>query len=178
MEEEPPPPEEPFDFSPLSEHKEARPANNFPPNSKARRQASVHRVGRAPFVPTDGHRNLVRALRAAGATNYVIARLLKISIVTLNKHFKKELALGAEEVEAFIGGIAIQQAMQGNPEMVRFVLRFRYGWSGRADPNLPPPPETGDDEFDAEARLPPNLVIGFLEDESGPTIDGEVTETE
>jgi hypothetical protein len=65
--------------------------------------------------------------------------------------------------------------------MIRFVLRFRYAWGGKlGEPGQlpPPPPETGDEEFDAEARLPPNLVIGFLEDESGPVIDGEATEAD
>lgn len=95
-----------------------------------------HRDGRAgrqsPFVPTDPQRRIVMAAKLQGMDNAGIALALGIDRDTLAKHFKAELALANEHIEARIAGnllsMALDPAHKDAQRASEFVLRSKFKW--------------------------------------------------
>lgn len=100
-------------------------------------------AGRPPFEPTDEERQLVRALASYGTKQELICLLVKrpkgkagvpapISIPTLRKHFKIELAEGEPSFLAKVADQAAKMALnEKHPkqfEAIRFILKCRAGW--------------------------------------------------
>lgn len=58
----------------------------------------------AEFIPTDDQRDLVESLSGLGVPQDGIAKLVKISEVTLRKHFAQEIELGILKANAAVSG--------------------------------------------------------------------------
>jgi DNA-binding Lrp family transcriptional regulator len=70
--------------------------------------------GQPPYEPTPQNRQLVQVLRANGIPFRAIARELKISLPTLRKNFREELANGTEVVVAALGAVVVRAALGGD----------------------------------------------------------------
>ena len=78
--------------------------------------------------PTDVTRMQVKTLAAVGMQQEHIATKLKISVDTLYKHYKEELALGTADANADIAKTLYQQAKSGNTAAMIFWLKTRARW--------------------------------------------------
>jgi AcrR family transcriptional regulator len=70
--------------------------------------------GRPPHEPTPPQRQLVQVLRANGIPFGAIARELGITLPTLRKHYRDELANGTEKVIAALGAVVVRAALGGD----------------------------------------------------------------
>jgi len=70
----------------------------------------------------------VKTLAAVGMQQEHIATKLKISVDTLYKHYKEELALGTADANADIAKTLYQQAKSGNTTAMIFWLKTRARW--------------------------------------------------
>lgn len=102
--------------------------------------ARTRRNGRPPFVPADHDRDVVQAMRANGIDVATIAGALKISINTLKKYFRQELADSHELVKAKLGVVLVKAASNGDVSALKFWLVMRGGpeWRIPKEPALPP----------------------------------------
>jgi hypothetical protein len=85
------------------------------------------------FTPTQQQRLDVISLIAAGAEQETTARLLGISVDTLQRHFRSELDYATADVHAKIGKTIIQMALDGDKSMLTFVAKCRLHWRERAE---------------------------------------------
>lgn len=100
-------------------------------------------AGRPPFEATNEERQLVKALASYGTKQETIVLLVKrpkgkagelapISLPTLRKHFKTELAEGEPSFLAKVADQAAKMALnEKHPkqfEAIRFILKCRAGW--------------------------------------------------
>lgn len=90
----------------------------------------LRRAGQRPasHAPTEATRALVKVMVVAGMTQRSMAEVLKISLGTLQRAYKRELKTGADEVLASLAGKQFQAAMAGNTQAGQFLLRTRFGW--------------------------------------------------
>lgn len=83
------------------------------------------------FVATQDQRDLAETLSGYGVPQEDIARLLRISMQTLHKHFRDELDLGMAKANAFVAQNLFRQATKDDPSAVRaaiFWTKARMGW--------------------------------------------------
>ena len=83
-----------------------------------------HPGGRPAFVPTPQQRELVELARANGVPIATIAKIVKVPLRTVNRHFRAELALGKERVAVALGAVVLRAAMGGD-------WRAAMAWLGR-----------------------------------------------
>jgi hypothetical protein len=136
--------------------------------------AAVRKNGRPAYVPTEDQRRFVQAMRANGVDNETIAGVLRISISTLKKYFRPELADGFELIKARMGLALVKAALNGNVGALRVSLVMRGGPEWR----IPKGAALSDDNDDSEEVvhffLPPNGRDGpEALDEAPPIIEGE-----
>ncbi len=91
------------------------------------------RRGRPKFEPTPAQRVTALALKAAGSPHAVIASIMEIPLRTFDRHFKREIAQGHEEVTARIAHGLIGRALGGDNDAAKFFLRTRAGWTTRTE---------------------------------------------
>lgn len=107
--------------------------------------SDLHRAprGRPPYEPLVDDRRRVVVLVANGTPFKVIAEMLRISLPTLRKHFRSELARGHEEVKAAIGGALVRAALGGNVHAMKYWLMCRGGaaWRPVTEMEFGPPIE-------------------------------------
>ena len=105
------------------------------------------KAGRPTYVATDKDKNIVRMLTGFGIDQIKICEALDISGPTLRKHFKKEIRVGAAQVETQLIAWALEVS-HGNKSRAAELLRIkrstlgdrirRLGLDGRrADPARP-----------------------------------------
>jgi hypothetical protein len=70
--------------------------------------------GRPPYVPTIEERPCVQVLAANGASEKVIARLLRINRTTLRKAFREELKEAREVLIVALGQVVVNSALNGD----------------------------------------------------------------
>lgn len=83
------------------------------------------------YVPTDPHRNTVKAMAAIGIDQNDMARILKIAPKTLRKHYRDELDLGMIQANAAVGGALFTLATNAGPGQVSaaiFWAKTRMGF--------------------------------------------------
>ena len=85
------------------------------------------------FVPTEDQRETVVGLKSIGATSERIASILKISVDTLDKHFKQELESGLQTVLGQIASNLFRQALDGDTTAAIFILKTRAKWSEKIE---------------------------------------------
>lgn len=151
-----------------------RPPHPPRPPGRAGRKSRGLASGVPGYMPTQAHRNLVKAMVACGATIEIVAKLLDMPLRSLRRHFHDELKHGRAKVIAHMGATVVQKALNGDNDMLKFYLRTQAGW--RDAGNLDSPPLPGQEHG---AGLIPTLVIGFLENEDADakTIDGAAEAT-
>lgn len=85
--------------------------------------------GRPPFEPTPEQRGQVTTLRANGLTVKQIATALEISVTTLEKYFKPELAKAYDKTYAYVVGKLMQNIRKGDRASIFFWLKTRAHWT-------------------------------------------------
>lgn len=81
------------------------------------------RWGRKSFAKTQENQQLVALLIAAGWTQKRIAKYLGCDEKTLRKHFSRELADGADMIEAEALQVTFQQMRQGKGAAINRILQ-------------------------------------------------------
>lgn len=107
------------------------------------------KAGRPTYVATEKDRNIVRMLTGFGIDQVKICEALDISGPTLRKHFKKEIRIGAAQVETQLIGNMLRLADGKDGTAYRaneFLLNCRFGWSRYAPPQVPKDPVQGKKE--------------------------------
>ena len=97
--------------------------------------------GRPRFVPTDAQRERVVALKAIGATNETVAKILGIDRETLTANFREEIETGVADILGQVVGTLFKQALAGDTTALIFICKTRLGWSERSRLEILPPPE-------------------------------------
>ena len=89
-------------------------------------------VGRPAHVPKDDLREVVRRAAGMGLPQESIARMMKIGLVTLRKHYKDELSTGSTvanmEVLETLYSIATDKEHRGCVSAAIFWTKVRSGW--------------------------------------------------
>jgi hypothetical protein len=101
---------------------------------------------RAPaFKPTKAHRKVVEQLIALHVTWDEIRQLIinphsgePISKVTLNRHFKRELAAGGAMLKELAASKYFQALKAGESWAIRMAMRNRFNWVTEGSQLLPP----------------------------------------
>jgi hypothetical protein len=83
---------------------------------------------RPAYVATDQHRSQVAAMVVADIDQAMIAACLRISAVTLRKHYRRELNTSYAIIKADISAKAVTLARAGSERMIMFFLETRGGW--------------------------------------------------
>lgn len=92
-------------------------------------KSGTRKGGRPPYVPTDENRRSVVAYKAVGTTHEVIAKLLQISIDTLERHYRTELDHGAAIADAQVGETLWKKAMSGDTGAMIWWSKARMRWA-------------------------------------------------
>lgn len=125
-----------------------------PDNFNGSSKVLVSRGRNVNYVVEDHHRRQVMVMRANGNSVETIALVMDVSLPTLRKHFKKELATGFEQISARIGAVLTEQALAGNISAIKFWLANRRDeWRMSREDQLLDPPERDDV---VHFYLPPN----------------------
>src|SRR4051794_12978596 len=72
------------------------------------------RRGRPDHVPTEAYRHTDSVLRSTGTSLKLIARLLRLDLRTLNKHYKAELTDAHQTLGAAPNGFIVNAALNEN----------------------------------------------------------------
>ncbi len=76
-------------------------------------------------------RRLVEGMVASGVTQKSIAQMLEMSEDCLQKHYRRELDMGAERAVALLSRSLYRRAMQGDTTAAIFWLKARGRWRDR-----------------------------------------------
>jgi hypothetical protein len=99
-------------------------------------------MGQPPFEPTQEQRDRVRTLAKAfpAHARHYIARLLSISVATLDRHFHDDMELGRAEMLASVAAQVVNRAMnaahetaKGDLDAQKFILARLGGWSTKLE---------------------------------------------
>lgn len=101
------------------------------------------RIGNPPHVPTQENRDKVRTLAKTFPSHarHFIARLLGVSISTLDRHYADDMELGRAEMLAAVGAQVVNRAMdasktenaKGDLDAQKFILARLGGWSTKLE---------------------------------------------
>ena len=97
--------------------------------------------GRPRFVPTDAQRERVVALKAVGATNETVAKILGIDRETLTANFQEEIETGVADILGQVVGTLFRQALAGDITACIFICKTRLGWSEKSRVEISPRPD-------------------------------------
>lgn len=87
----------------------------------------IKKIGRPSFVPNEAEREAVAILRANGVEVHIIAKVIKIPLATLRKHYGDALKEGSAIIIARIGGALAKAALNGNTNAMIKWLVMRGG---------------------------------------------------
>jgi hypothetical protein len=85
-------------------------------------------AGRPPHQPTIETRRLVEHHAAIGTPHEQIAKVMKLALNTLKRHYREELDLGLARANAVVGGTLFAEAKRGNLTAAIFWMKTRGGW--------------------------------------------------
>jgi len=71
----------------------------------------------------------VRLMKVAGIDNEVLAKCMGITMATLTKYYKVDLAVGAAECTALVAGKLMEKIRNGDTTSIIFYLRTRGRWA-------------------------------------------------
>lgn len=152
-----------------------------PPKTGARVRDGAPRLisdagGRIPaFEPTDQHREIVTTLSANSTPRAIIAKLLGISLSTLEKYFRQDILDGKAQITARVGLAVVREALAGNMAAARYWLTTHGGPEWKTKDAYQP---DRDEESSGVIHffLPKN-GRDMPEEEVGPQIDGVAEKT-
>lgn len=96
--------------------------------SVAEKPKKPDKRGRKSYVVTSIAKQQVIALKAAGATNEMIAEELGLNEKTLVRYFSTELTDSREKAVQKVAGTLYHQCMQGNIAAIIFYLKCQGRW--------------------------------------------------
>jgi hypothetical protein len=148
----------------------------LPPGAKTEGRGGVSLL--AAYVPDGNAQELVRVLAANGVAEAVMAKLLRINLRTLKKHFRTEMADGHAIVTARMGAALVKEGFAGNVAAIRYWL----GTHGGEEWRIPKNSDLLPDVFDSEGRRSGGETIHFFmpsngrdePEDLGTTIEGVV----
>lgn len=100
------------------------------------------RIGNPPHVPTQENRDKVRTLAKTfpAHARHFIARLIGVSVSTLDRHYADDMELGRAEMLAAVGAQVVNRAMnaehetaKGDLDAQKFILARLGGWSTKLE---------------------------------------------
>jgi hypothetical protein len=97
----------------------------------AKPAAAARKPGRPPYEPTDKDRTMVRLLCAGGITQDRISVAIGISDRTLRKHYKRDILVGATEIDAQAVATLVDAMRSGGKEgspAAKWWTQSRMGW--------------------------------------------------
>ena len=131
----------------------------------------VNKRGAKPHVPTPEKRQMVIILVAVGLTVDEIALQLSMSKKTLHKYYSYELENGRTHIVARLGAKAIDRALKGSENMLKFCLANLGGELWNKATKLEHSGPGG------VALVPPTLLVTFMEPKTlNATIDGSTAD--
>ena len=145
-------------------------ARGTPPGRGIITPAHGGRIGNPPFVPTEEQRQRVRTYAKAfpPCAQHYIARLLGVSVDTLQKYFHADLEMGRAELIASCAAQEIAYALdadsklaKGNQSARQFVL-MKMGMWGRPDPASPGGGAPEEETFDL-TNVPTDAKVLLLQ---------------
>jgi len=87
-------------------------------------------AGRKNFEPTEQQRRMAESLAGCGIKQKAIARIMEIDAKTLRKHFRHELACGADKAIAQVANTLYKMATSGKCVAATiFFLKSRGKWT-------------------------------------------------
>lgn len=87
-----------------------------------------HARGKPAHTPTQHKRQQVEGFAAVGTKHAVIAKLIGVSIPTLEKYYSFELDNGKDVANGKIGGVLYKKALDGDTASVFFWLKTQAGF--------------------------------------------------
>lgn len=101
-----------------------------PPTTRPPRSPLLPRSGpgRPAFIPTAEERHEVACYASVGTPHEVIARVMRIPLRTLTRHFRHELTHAKGEVHARIGRSIVEGALAGDKALMIFTAKAQMGW--------------------------------------------------
>jgi hypothetical protein len=127
------------------------------------------------FEPTKDQRELVETMAANGVAEEVIAKLLKVSRMTVRRRFKQELADGRALVTARMGASLVREGIAGNVAAIKYWLLTRGGpeWKLTVADVRGLDPFSNEDRETVHFYMPPNHRDEPEQMEGPPEIEGE-----
>jgi len=104
--------------------------------AKTSKMPPKKRMGRPPFEPTAQQRQMVEQMVAVGIPRDEIALCLDVSLPTLRRHFKREIATAATKANARVGASLFNKATSGDTGSMIWWTKSRMGWKEKQDLNL------------------------------------------
>src|SRR6185369_12653108 len=100
------------------------------------------KIGRKPFVPTERQKGMVYAMSLWNVPfEKIRMRIVRedsgkpISLNTLKKAFKKELAEGLTDVESNLATALYNRALKKSDYAAMFLLKCKFGWKEGGESN-------------------------------------------
>lgn len=95
----------------------------------AERSKTKRPAHRPEHQPTDKDRLTVKVMVAGGIEQIHIAAVLGISKPTLRKHYKREIAVGATEINGLVVAEHIKRIQAGDFKAIEWWEKSRMHWS-------------------------------------------------
>jgi len=89
--------------------------------------------GQKPHVPTDEQRQSVSLMTVAGATQEMVARVLKIDRNTLAKYYRDELDLAKAKANMMVAKSLYQKAVDGDTAAMIWWTKAQMRWSEKLE---------------------------------------------
>lgn len=127
--------------------------------------------GNRPHVVTEQYQKLIESYSALKLPQKEIAQLMDMSEDTLTKYYRFELERGKAGAHHNLSSVAHSLALQGDKEMLKFVLSRKYDWKEQKGLEL-----TGKDGEAIKIEQSKNSLLASLEDgleNDGDNLDEE-----
>lgn len=95
--------------------------------------------GRKPHEPTRAQRKTVLEWTRVGMPQESIARFLEISLETLEKHYRRELDIGADQANAKVANKLYTRAMAGDVAAIIWWSKTRLRWAEKRQTEISGP---------------------------------------
>jgi hypothetical protein len=123
-------------------------------------------AGQPPHDPTKVDRDTVSVMVAGGIAQVDIARARSISVGTLRKHYRQELATGATVLNTIAITEHVKQIRAGNFHAIKWWQQARMGWTERIVVDDGKPADT-----------PMRVVVEFVGEAATPRVDQSAPRT-